>query len=466
MPFQSAAQLCKRFSRSLLLLSLTVLAAPALNSAAESGKSIPDLSKLNVLFIVVDTLGARHLDVYDKSLTHTPNLRQLASQSIVFEQMQAAAPWTKPSVAAMFTGKLPSRHGVRSMTQILAEGELTLAEFMKARGHVTRGIISHTLISKRHGYSQGFDDYNIVPFKGNIHRVISSELVSSEAREFLLKQKKEKPFFLFLHYFDPHYDYFHHEKFNLTAWYKGKLEPFIPFRKLRAAISKFTADDVRYLVDLYREEIAFTDFHIGAVLSALKENGLADNTLIVFTADHGEEFVEHGGVGHTRSLYDELIHIPLMISLPTAIKPTRIATPVSHVDLFPTLASLDSGAEELAGIDGISLLPTLEGEAPPERVLLSEVDYRSSGIRASAIAATNGQWKLIHDKLTDGWELYDRKRDPFEKQPLPAASYAGYEALKRQILEYKNNVQPKTKKVAEIEHSKEDIKELKSLGYL
>lgn len=219
-------------------------------AVAEPAKSIPELSKLNVLFIVVDTLGARHLGAYDSALTHTPNLQALASQSVVFEHMQAAAPWTKPSVAAMFTGKLPSRHGVRSMTQVLAESELTLADFMKSRGHVTRGIISHTLISKRHGYAQGFDNYNIVPFKGNIHRVISSELVSSEARGFLEQQPKDKPFFLFLHFFDPHYDYFHHEQYDLTTWYKGKLEPFIPFRKLRAGMDKFTPDDIRYLVDL------------------------------------------------------------------------------------------------------------------------------------------------------------------------------------------------------------------------
>lgn len=434
--------------------------------AAAPAASIPELKDLNVVLIAVDTLGARHLSVYNSNLTHTPNLAKLAEQSIVFDRMQAAAPWTKPSMASVFTGKLPSRHGVRSMTQVLSESEVTLAEFLKSKGFMTRGIISHTLISKRHGYSQGFDNYNIVPFKGNIHRVVSSELVSDEALQYLEARKKDDHFFLFLHYFDPHYDYFHHEKFNLTGWYKGKLEPFIPFRKLRAGIEKYTQDDIKYLVDLYREEIAFTDFHIGRVLEKLRSLPSDRKTLLVFLADHGEEFVEHGGVGHTRSLYDELIHIPLMVSLPGSIVPARIKEPVSHIDIYPTLRSLDPSLTEDEGMDGISLLPTLEGSPPPSRLLISEVDYRSSGIRASAIAATSGSWKLIHDKLTDGWELYNRDIDPLETKKVPAAECKDFTALRNRILEFKSNVQPQTKKVQEIEQSKEDLKELKSLGYI
>ncbi len=144
-----------------------------------------------------------------------------------------------------------------------------------------------------------------------------------------------------LHYFNPHYTYMHHPQFDYSSWYKGKIDPNEKFRKLKANSGKYSEDDINFLVGLYREEIKFTDSHIGRLLEELNKRGLDQNTLIIFMADHGEEFLEHGSMGHSHTLYNELTHVPLIFSMTGLVPAQRLEQPaVSTIDIMPTIEGL------------------------------------------------------------------------------------------------------------------------------
>ena len=317
-------------------------------------------SKLNVVLIVVDTLGARHLQAYDSRLNNSPNIARLAKEGVLFKNAYSVAPWTKPAIASIFTSLLPSEHKLRDLHDKLDNEHLTMAELLKLRGYATMGKVSHTFLNDKQGFSQGFDSFEVVPFRGNVHHAITSETVSTRALRWLEHQQKvaaDQPFFMFLHYFDPHYNYQHHPQFDRTSKYKGKLQPGTDIRELRRLIPELTKEDIQYLVDLYHEEIQYTDYHIGRVIDELRKRGLDRNTLVILTADHGEEFMEHDYIGHTRTLYDELVNIPLIFWLPGQFEPAQIQENVSSLDILPTVLALDSKGSELSSkMSGLSFI--------------------------------------------------------------------------------------------------------------
>ncbi|MEZ4388124.1 MAG: sulfatase [Candidatus Krumholzibacteriia bacterium] len=385
---------------------------------AASRLPAPDL---NVLLIVVDTMGAGYLGAYTPGLVNSPTLDRLARQGVIFTRAYSPAPWTQPAVASLFTSQMPSEHGVRHIFDQLDRGEVTLAEHLKDRGLKTAGVISHFVIGDEFGYGQGFDTYNAEAV-GN-HRSITSARVTDLAMA-RLDQLRDAPFFMFVHYFDPHWYYNHHPEFDETSGYTGELLPGMDIADLRARRDQLDAADIAYLEGLYREEIAFTDHHIDRLLAHLDELGLADRTVIVVTADHGEEFMQHGWIGHTASLHEELVHVPLIVHAPGRFAARRVDEPVSLLDIAPTLLDLE-GMPPVAAQRGVSLAGVLRGEAsPPSRPLFCEVSYISpsgwpSGDgrikRYYQSAVIEGPHKLIHDHAADTWRFYDLAADPGEQ---------------------------------------------------
>jgi arylsulfatase A-like enzyme len=429
---------------------MAVVALAAWAGCSGSGRGgLPPLEELNVLLVVIDTLGAEHVSCLGPSIgpPTTPALDRLAAGGVLFDRAYSPAPWTQPAVASLFTGEMPSSHRVLRLFDRLDPAETTLAERLAGRGFATAGVVSHELLDSRYGFDQGFAHFDASAAGG--HRTVSSPEVTAKALGWLDRwlgggEAREgaggrPPFFLFVHYFDPHYVYLHHERFSRTRGYGGPLTPGMDIWALRDARAALTPADVGYLRDLYREEVAFTDFHLGRLLAGLRQRGLERDTLVVVTADHGEELMRHGWIGHTRTLYDELLRVPLVVSLPGRIAPRRVEEPVSLVDLVPTLLELSGRAEQPAEVEegrpaGISLVPALTGGAPPpaDRDLFAEVSFATRADdpakfaekTAFKTAVLSGPWKLVHDLAGGSWQLYDRRSDPEELHDLAPAAGA------------------------------------------
>jgi len=442
-----------------IVISLTLV------SCTNSNKS--EFPFKNVVFIIVDTLSTEDLGAYGNTNSPSPIIDKLAREGVLFKKAYSTSSWTKPSIASLFTGLMPSVHGVTSIDDILKEEEFTLADAFKSKGFKTAAFVSHTLISPQMGYAQGFDVYDTIPFKGNVHDVISSAKVTDMANDWLKKNHKD-PFFLFLHYFDPHNNYHHHKKFDRTSNYKGSLKSSADIRELRKLIPTMTKEDQAFLKGLYQEEIAFTDSQIGRFLENIENFGLSKDTLIVLTADHGEEFLEHGEIGHSRTLYNELIHIPFILKLPSKFKPSIVNDPISSMDIFPTLLSFLKIPIDSA-VKAASLALTLTHGMPIKKQdIVSEVDFKSSHIKAYKISVIRDNLKAILDKPSNTFELYDLEKDPQELDNIALKNPELLLTISPLILDYKDKVQtslPTTKKTRK-ERTPDEVEQLKSLGYL
>lgn len=448
-------------------VALALTAAGACAAAVLLYRSFDTPNRINVVLIVIDTLGFRHLQPYFPEGASAPNLQRLAERGVVFTKALSPSPWTKPAVASLFTGEYPSRHGLLSLNDRLPSEKETLAESLKQRGYRTKGVVSHTLIDGPSGYDQGFESYELVKFKGNVHDAITSQQVTDLARGWLQNLSTEaesKPFFLFAHYFDPHYNYQHHPDFNRTSGYTGRIEPGLGIRKLRGLIPTLTSDDIEYMKNLYREEISYTDKEIGRLLDYIDGN-VSGETIVIVTADHGEEFMEHGYIGHTRTLYDELIHVPFIIASNKRFKPSKIDTPVSTLDTVATLRELLGTVGEET--DGISLVPFLTGapDPQPNRNIFSEVDFESSHIRANKVALSRNTAKVILDREKNSFEYIDLSKDPLEKAPVAVeANNSDTSQMVEELKEFAQKYQ--RTQFNQIKRSPKEIEQLKSLGYI
>ena len=450
-------QISKKQTLTLFLLVLFL----GLISACRLGSP----KRPNVILIVVDTLRADHLSSYGYFRKTAPFIDELSRDSIIFKNAISPAPWTTPSLASLFASRYPAALGYEGEEPIeLDESFVTLAEVFKHNRYMTKGIVSHDFISSKLKFDQGFDSYNQSNARG--YGYVSSPSVTNLAVSFLNNHKKEK-FFLFLHYFDPHYDFVLHKEFDYYPDYHGSLQSGEYLDSLLAKAPTMSADDLKFLNAVYDSEISLTDKHIGRFLKELKRLGLYDSALIIFTSDHGEEFAERGDywIGHTKKLYQEQIHVPLIIKLPRNKKNKVINEYVGLVDLMPTIVS-HIGLNTPAGYICIGQRIDLKGNAEPEsRAIIS--DTRRWAKLQSVIWKN---WKLIYDQQKDTKELYDLKNDPLEAQNLAAKNPQRLaeiqDILKRwqeQIVLIKSEYKITTKRP---DFSDEEKRRLRSLGYI
>jgi len=322
-----------------------------------------NLKAPNILFIAVDTLRADYLQAFNPDARpKTPNLLALAGDSVVFQNAIAQSSWTKASFGSIFSGMYPEAHGATSKVSALPQDVTTFAEVLHDGGYYTRGYSNNPNITSIFNYNQGFVDYtDLKPnlyfgAKGSCEKLIGYDILRKVVQVFYSKvlrgrisitdfyqpadvltdlglewidsaaRPKDAPFMLFLHYMDPHDPY---------------RDPERP-GKGYARVQMANPDPEKWkeaFIRSYSYEIEYMDEHVGRLIAGLKERGLYDDTLIVFTSDHGEEFHEHGGWWHGLSLYDEQINIPLIMKLPgNAAKGLYINDLARHVDIAPTLA--------------------------------------------------------------------------------------------------------------------------------
>ena len=443
-------------------LLLSAVLCTLLNGCNNS-KSHKILKNLNVALIIVDTLPAHAIGVYGSD-TKTPNIDAFAKAGVQFNNAFSAAPWTKPAISSILTGYLPRTHGSRRLNHSISPKVQTLAEYYKSKGRQTAAIVSHIALSPKYGFARGFDTFhNVNPV--HPHKTITGQLVTDKAIEWLNTHNSN--FFLMLHYFDPHFNYLHHEEFDRTSSYKGDLKSASDIRNLIRMIPKLKKDDINFLRGLFSEEVSYTDKQLGRFFDYLKEQGLDKNTLVILVADHGEEIMERGWIGHTKHLYNELIHVPLIFSLPDVFEPHTVNDNVASYDIFQTAVDLTERKDSAKG-DGKSLIPYLMKKKGKDRnrIIISEVDYVSSNKvqDANKVSIVQGKYKIIHDIPSGRFALYDLSLDPTEKKDISKQYPEIVKTLAEHIFKYEELSSDEG--TQEVKISDKEIEQLKSLGYI
>lgn len=383
------------------------------------GRSVPP----NLLLIVVDTLRADHTTPQGYPRDTTPALERLASEGVRVEVAYAPTATTGPTHAALFTGRYPRSVGVRRNAVVLAAEHTTLAERLAAAGWETAAVVSSFVLHRKFGFDQGFASYDddFDPRGATLHeRSYEGHAVprgfdrratetSDRALAWLdARAADAPPFFLFLHYFDPHGPYVAPIEYQRRFPYPEHGSP----REKALAI--------------YDAEVAYTDAEIGRVLAGLAERRLAANTFVVVTADHGEGLFDHGYLFHDVHLYEEAVRVPLLFRGP-GLPPGRVlAGPVLLLDLLPTLLDLLGAPAPDVALPGRSLVAALRGEEEldPDRELVLErrifSSHRVGNIRVEGekLAIRKRRWKYSEAPEEAARALYDLARDPGERRNL------------------------------------------------
>lgn len=402
---------------------------------AGEGSSLPLKYKdCNVVFVSFDALQAAHVASLGYGRNITPTIDAMAKEGFSFTNNISVSSWTVPASMTWFTGVYPSEHkltnkfavfnppdNVLSNLKKLAPNLVTLAEVLKQNGYATGGFTGNAGVSGVFGYDQGFDTYFFE--KGKFG---SMGISIPKALEWL-KENKSRKFFMFLHGYDMHgqnvpaegFDYRFVEK-GYDRKYTGSAKEQEALREegLEKGFVSLRDEDVKFWRAIYDEKIQRTDARFKQFLKELEQMGLMDKTVFVLTSDHGTEFHEHKRFDHGFSLYDELIHVPLIIKLPRQKIGKVIRDQVSSIDIMPTILDLlEIKMPENAGnqLRGASLAPAFNG-TPVAKEVFSETDYRQYTYKRSL--ATKDGWKFIYTLENKGRELYNLQKDPGETRNL------------------------------------------------
>jgi len=365
----------------------------------------------NVLLISVDTLRHSNLGCYGYDRPTSPHIDKFAQEGVVFENMISVAPWTLPTHASILTGLYPSFHGIQEDGVKLSSQIKTLAEVFQAHGYRTIGVISHIYVSSVFGFDEGFDHFDDSLIEGGMTSPIAEQVVDRFLD--LVDDDLSKPFFGFIHFFDPHADYMAPRPFRnrfADPNYRGLTDgSYTAALKFYSRSVHMPEADLKQLIAYYDEEIAYVDSEIGILLEVLRKHGQLDNTIIAFTADHGEEFKEHGGLGHGRTLYREQLRVPFIIKGHHDLKPgTHCKKLVSPIDIAPTLLQL-AGLNGLHNCQGRSMI---DAGKKNNRPVFSESIQFGVGMRSVQL----GKFKA-HQYL-EKRNFFDLSKDPWERRPL------------------------------------------------
>jgi len=377
------------------------------------GGHIPEGGR-GVILISIDTLRADHLGAYGYERDTSPAIDRLASEGTLFERTYSHGAWTLPTHASLFTSQIPSEHGVIRGNRKIRESLVTLPETLQANGFQTQGFSAVGLVSHQFGFEQGFDSFSYqmgATAEGTIDQVID-----------WLRDERRGSFFLFVHFFDPHDPYWPADPQYRSLFdpsYRGdagrKPEAFENLRVSNPG-GRLSEREFEHLMALYDGEIRYVDHHLARLFAALEAPDLQD-AFVVVTADHGEEFRDHGGLGHARSLYEEMVHVPLVIRGPGIPRGVRVKTPARHIDVAPTLLDV-LGLPAEPTHRGTSLMPLVENpETADARVAVLE----NQRWWFDQVAVVVGDRKYHWDLNQARGRSYNLDVDPAEQVPLQSA---------------------------------------------
>lgn len=395
-------------------------------------------SPRHVVLVSIDSLRADRLGLYGYGAGTSPNLDRIAAEGLVFDRVISSTSWTLPAHVALFTGQSDSVHGVLDDGKVLgSSGPATLAERLGSLGFATGAVVSGPYLHRGFGVGRGFDDYlncmgyldeSFEPLRGasidlrtlheESHSDVTSPCVLRKASEWI-REHREEPTFLFLHFWDVHFDYLPPaellERFDPD--YRGDLDAS-DFETNEAISIDMSPRDRRHLDALYDAEIAFVDRTLGQLMTVIDEVGQADETLVAVTADHGEAFFEHGVKGHRKDLHAEVVRIPLVWWGPGVPRGERRRGLAHITDIAPTVLDLVGASEEAhsASFSGRSLTPLFsDPEAFHGRWVRSELTTRTREL----LSFESLQRKIVVDRLSGRIASFDLERDPGEERPMP-----------------------------------------------
>ncbi len=419
----------------------------------------------NVILITLDTVRADHLSLQGYPYNTSPNLDAFAEKSVIFNRAISVTSWTLPSHASMFTGRFPFNHGAINTHQFLIMEELTIAEILREKGYNTVGYAGGPYCKRKYGIAQGFThyldrfdflEYAQTPKIFNIRRILplkhqnifgydgyrNIEEINKDVFSWLSKNH-ESPFFMFINYFDAHDPYtlgteFRSKFTNEVRDYDEVANLIGRGEEYPERYAEAPEDLINYTIALYDTEIFYLDYHLQTLLARLDDLGLTDNTIIIITADHGEEFYEHGGFVHEQTLYNEVIQVPLMIYYPNEFEPKRINTTTGIINIFPTILDF-LGMDIPNNINSKSLVPLMQDETPEnDEIVYSEFFGRHHLDISDQKSAISENWKLIEvnpeqDTLPSG--LFYLENDSSEQNNLYGIETEIKSILQKDMLE-------------------------------
>lgn len=453
----------------------------------------------NILLIVVDATRAKNLSLYGYTRPTTPNLDRFAERCVVYDAAISPAGWSLPAHASMFTGLYPSRHGAHDQHKFLAQEHTTMAEWLQARGYDTLAFCDNAYVGPSTGLDRGFERFNKdfsntpgylkeVSRKFNIglasvfgQRDSGARHANKQIQSALRRLKTgDRSFFMFIHYSEPHAPY------RLPRKYRRYMPDGISF----STAQQVNQDPWKYLIDpdsmdeedfealtaLYDAEIAYADDRIAQVLGWFDDMKILDQTMVIITADHGENIGDHQMMAHKYCLYDTLLHVPLIIQFPSGtVTPERVTHQVQTLDLFPTMMAMlgEASSETFRSLQGYDLTSSARHEftiAEQSHPDLTTFYKRYPGVdvsrydRALKMIRTD-RYKYIW--ASDGnHELFDLQVDPGEEQNIIKDQPKIAEDLDRRLAAWRDSFEAATPSEPAPEFDEEVKARLRALGYL
>jgi arylsulfatase A-like enzyme len=453
--------------RTVCIASVLATAVAANEHVQRRAEQSPSPRALpNVILILIDTLRADHLGSYGYERPTSPAIDRLATEGARFENAYSQASSTVPSHASLFTGRYPFQHNTYGHATALPADELTLAEFLADYGYRRFAITSSARFEESSGFHQGFEDFEVL----RTSKVRRSSKLIARARS-TIERDDARPYFAFLHFFDPHEPYAPPERLE-KKWHPGVegLSPadtseFLQTNRLRANV--VPPDTLDYLRALYDAEILYLDEMLGDFFEWLAGRDDERGTIIVLTSDHGEEFKEHGGLSHSRNTHEELLRVPLIFHFPGRVESgATISTPVQGVDVFPTLVELLGLAlpAELPGRSFAKLLTGGELETGASELNLVAAQQKPT-VWSLAADLETGRFKLTAKPEQSQW-LYRLDDDPGAHRDI--AAQFPTETKRMQVLADElgiSNAPPWPPADTQIEVPAEVLDQLRAIGY-
>ena len=419
-----------------------------------------------VVVVSIDTLRRDHVSVYGYGKRTTPTLESLAQEGIVFEDAVSTAPWTLPAHASLLTSLYPSAHGAVDLRRAVPEDVPSLPRLLQERGFFTQALVTHLYLSKQYGFGNGFD--------AHWYRYDArAEPVTDRAISFL-RERGDRDFFLFLHYYDPHWHYDPPPPFDRTfdPDYEGQASG-VWWELKEETEDSIDPRDLRHILALYDGEILYTDRQLGRLFGAMRKMGLFDKSLVVVTSDHGEEFLEHGGWEHQKTLYEEVLRIPLLMKLPGAeAAGRRVFEQVSLVDVAPTILD-ELGLPAVASFQGRSLSGLMRGSAATsaDGVWAETHHTLDDSHKLTMRQGPNGKKIIVsrHQERSDtSVEVYDLAQDPREQKDLAGDEPSWVKRALQQVESFLARAAERRKSAAPtppVELTPDQLDKLRALGY-
>ncbi|HEY2774378.1 MAG TPA: sulfatase [Candidatus Binatia bacterium] len=416
--------------RTRLLAIATAAAAAIVSCLPRGGSPHP-----NILLISIDTLRADHLGCYGYPVPTTPNIDAFAKASaVLFRTAVAAAPSTLPSHSSMFTSLLPEHHGAFfTRDKPLPADRRTIATILKGYGYRTASVNDGGQMDARYGVAQGFDEYKTLP--GTADAAKFSRTVS-EAFAWLDANSRSGPWFLFLHSYETHHPYTPERRYldAVGDRYDGPLPDAISTAILENIndhkLVGMTDADKRHIIACYDAEIRSMDESFGVLVDGLKKRGLFDDTLIVFTSDHGEELGEHTRMGwHSHALWDPILLVPLIVALPDrASAGHTIGDQAREIDILPTVLDV-IGAKPEPQAEGRSLMALVRGQSDDARPAVSQQDSTVPQLPATLRVDS----RKLYVRISRPSMLFDLATDPGEQNDLSSERSAEADSMQARM---------------------------------